>query len=104
MGALHTVRPGGEGHVGAIVHDEPGGVPPGRLAQGRREIEEVANREVLLAELHAAEPGRQTGLHHVGERAARLLAIGDEIEGEAGSAAQLVLQSGTPSIGEDAVA
>jgi hypothetical protein len=32
------------------------------------------------------------------------VAIGDEVEGEAGSAAQLVLQSGTPSIGDDAVA
>jgi len=79
-------------------------VPPRRLPEGRGEREEITNRQVLLAELNRAEPGREAGLDDIRQRAARLMAIGDEIEGEAGSAAQLVLQSGTPSIGDDAVA
>ena len=104
MSALYAVRAGGKGHVGAIVHDEPGAVPSGRLTQRRREMEEITNRQGLLTELHAAKSGGEAGLHNLGKRAARLLPIGDEIEGEAGLAAQLVLQSGTPSIGDDAVA
>ena len=79
-------------------------MPPRRLPEGRGEREEITNRQVLLAELNRAEPRREAGLDDIRQRAARLMAIGDEIEGEAGSAAQLVLQSGTPSIGDDAVA
>jgi hypothetical protein len=76
----------------------------GRPAKRRGEVEQITYRQVLLAELDAAEPGREAGLHDIRQRAARLVTIGDEVEGEAGSAAQLVLQSGTPSIGDDAVA
>jgi hypothetical protein len=76
----------------------------GRRAERRREIEEVTDRQILLSELKASEPGGEARLDDVRQRAARLMTIGDEIEGEPGSAAQLVLQSGTPSIGEEAVA
>jgi hypothetical protein len=104
VGALHAIGAGGQRHVGAVVHEEAGATPASRLPKAEGEGEEIADLQVLLAELKPPEPGLQAGLHHLGERAARLLTIGDEIEGEAGSAAQLVLQSGTPSMGDDAVA
>ena len=77
-------------------------------ARGRAEragqAQELADAEVLLAELNAAKAGVEAGLDGLRQRPARLCSIGDEEEGEAGSAAQLVLQSGTPSMGDDAVA
>ena len=59
---------------------------------------QVAGAEVLLANLHGRQPGRQALRHHRDQISpARLRAVGDQAE------AQLV-QSGRPSSGEDAVA
>ena len=101
---LDAVGLRGERHVGAVIHEEAGAMAARRLAKGRGEGEELAHGEVLFPELDGAKPGFQAGLHDLREWPARLHPIGDEIEREAGAAAQLVLQSGTPSMGEDAVA
>lgn len=77
--------------------------PRGR-AERAGQAQEVADAEILLAELNAPEAGVEADLDRLRQRPARLCSIGDEVEGEAGSAAQLVLQSGTPSMGDDAVA
>jgi hypothetical protein len=104
VGALHAVGLGGERHVGAVVDEEARAVAPRGGAKRARQAQEVADFQILLAELNAPEAGVEAGLDGLRQRPARLCSIGDEVEGEAGSAAQLVLQSGTPSMGDDAVA
>ena len=96
MRALDAVRADGERHVHAVVDDQNrrGSEGPDPAAQRG----ELSDAEVLLAHLNGEQPGGHTRGDDLDEiAAARLATIGDEAEPQ-------LVQSGTPSRGEDAVA
>src|SRR5206468_8675450 len=97
-GALDRVGADGQRDIDAVVDDQE------RLAVEREGTEapahegEVGGAEVLFTHLHGRQPGREAVADDRGELAATGLgAVSDEAEPQ-------LVQSGTPSSGEDAVA
>ena len=98
VGALHAVGVGGQRDVRPIVDNQPGARHRGAPSQLAREAQELRAAEILLSKLHGGQTRGQAFADH-GEQipAAGLRPVRDEAESQ-------LLQSGTPSRGEDAVA
>jgi hypothetical protein len=96
--ALHGIGADGQRHVDAVVDDQEGAAIEREGAQPAADEGQVGGPEVLLAHLNGRQTRRQAVAHDRGEiAAARLGAVSDEAEPQ-------LVQSGTPSSGEDAVA
>ena len=102
--ALDAVRPHRQSHVHAVVYVEARPPASRGLAERRGQRLKRTKGKILLPELHRAEPALEALLHHLGQGPRGLRPIRHEEQREAEAPAQLVLQSGTPSMGEEAVA
>ena len=97
-GALHGVGTDRQRDVDAVVHDQERAGVDRDGADAPAEEGQVRGAQVLLPHLYGRQPGREAGADEAHELPApRLGAVGDEGEPQ-------LVQSGTPSSGEDAVA
>ena len=96
--ALDGVGADRQRDVDAIVDDEQRLTVQGQRAEATADEGQVRRAEILLTDLNGGQARRQALTHDRGEvAAAGLGAVGDETEPQ-------LVQSGTPSSGEDAVA
>jgi hypothetical protein len=66
------------------MHRQARIVPPRDRQKRRSEGDLIILGKVLLAHAHPAAAGRQRRLHHIGERQARLMSIGNDEERRVG--------------------
>ena len=96
MRALNALRADGERNVDAVIDDQKRHGP--QRAHPAAQRAELGDGEVFLADLNGGQPRGHTRGDDLDEVAAACLAtVGDEAESQ-------LVQSGTPSRGEDAVA
>ena len=69
-----------------------------------RELQQIADAQVLFPQLNRAEPGAEALVDDLGDGTPRDPPIGDQVEREVEQRPRQLVQSGTPSSGDDAVA